>query len=225
MALVQDGEILEEEDSKEVRKHSEEIGASITSLLEGRQSTIKAVAISSGPGSYTGLRIASSIAKGLCFGFDIPLIAVATPEATLMDLDRSKWTENMIGVFPSRKGEIYGSIVTHSNGIPLASISEALEIASLNDWLKKNNLGDVTLFGPGCELLTELQISSCLGKHSDVTSRGRSVAQLGELRLNNGLFEDIRSYQPQYLKPFVAKKAMPIFERLKENRKTERRTK
>ena len=83
VALAKDGEVLAGRCSFEGPSHAALLGVYVEEALnEAKEKGVKpeAVAVSSGPGSYTGLRIGVSVAKGLCFGFDIPLISVHTLE-------------------------------------------------------------------------------------------------------------------------------------------------
>lgn len=224
VALVNQRQIIQEIEHPQIRKHSEQIGGLISELLSEIDIPLRAVAISGGPGSYTGLRIGSSLAKGLCFAYEIPLLSVSSLLSCAWPTIDSAVDSSLkvLSVFPSRLQEVYVASFLSKNPIPVVE-SEALNIDEIDEWLELQDLNEFQLLGPGSPLLLEsIKASGRRYNHiSNVTSKASNVAILGEIRLENNLRENIESYEPEYLKPFVAKQGTPIFERLEKNRKRE----
>ena len=101
VALAKDGKVIASKETSEGNSHSTKLAPFIKEIIDGSEYTftdLDAVAVSMGPGSYTGLRIGVSTAKGLCFGLDIPLIAVSTLEAMAVQAKKqySNLAENML---------------------------------------------------------------------------------------------------------------------------------
>lgn len=221
LSLVSKSETLEQIEIDQARKHSEAIGPWIERLLSKHTDGLNCVSVSDGPGSYTGLRIGSSIAKGLCFALDIPLVAVSSHLAHSFDyLDSS--TPTLFSLIPSRRGEVYIADLRNNGDSKRVVESKAATIEEAENWILGCEPDQTILLGPGLGRLS-LPIQSKpyqTDLDKDVTSYAVAVATLGEAKFNEGLFENISTYEPQYLKPFVAKRGTPIFERLEQNRKS-----
>lgn len=222
IAIVDNEKVIHEKEYPEPRKHSEQIGDLVNETLHNTMASIKGVAISGGPGSYTGLRIGSSLAKGLCYALDVPLMSVNSLLSCAWPfLDSVKNTDSTcVVVLPSRKNEVY-SAVLRAGAISDEVESRSLDIADFAAWIKDLEVDTINILGPGSALVLDPLSSSdqTINHLADVTSKASSVAILGEMRLKNGLVENISAYEPDYLKPFVAKQGTPIFERLEQNRK------
>jgi tRNA threonylcarbamoyladenosine biosynthesis protein TsaB len=165
---------------------------------------LNAVAVSAGPGSYTGLRIGVATAKGICYALNLPLISVNSLELMALQVNESNvsgaWLCPMID---ARRMEVYTMLLDRDLRViePVqARVIDALSYASV---LEGN---DVLFFGNGSD------------KCRDVISHGRakfvggvfpSAEWLGKLafdRFRAGKFEDVAEFEPFYLKDFIAKK-------------------
>ena len=89
VCIAENGKLIAEKSATEENLHAKDISAMITGVLKIAtipKESIKAVAINGGPGSYTGLRIGTSVAKGLCYGLDIPLIGISSLQAMAAEM-------------------------------------------------------------------------------------------------------------------------------------------
>lgn len=109
VTIAENGQCIATVESSEGNDHAKQLTANIDQALHQSGWTyqdLNAIAVSEGPGSYTGLRIGTSTAKGLCFALSIPLLAVPTLKSMAIGL-RSFGEGTYLPILPSRKGEVY----------------------------------------------------------------------------------------------------------------------
>jgi len=164
-----------------------------------------AIAVSKGPGSYTGLRIGTSTAKGLCYALDIPLIAINTLEAMAHETNRFNIRKALLcPMIDARRMEVYCTIIDHSGRILQPTQALVVEPDSFDRWLDDHELW---LFGSGAAKTRDVLKSHPGLFHIDgVVSVASSVGQLAMERYKKDQFEDIAYFEPFYLKDFIAKK-------------------
>lgn len=176
--------------------------------------TLNAVAVSCGPGSYTGLRIGVSEAKGLCFGLNIPLIAINTPlimaKKAISELDITEDTL-LCPMIDARRMEVYAAVYNANLEIVRDIQADIVDENSYLEFLKSNN---VLFFGNGAD-----KCKTSI-KHSNATfaetiyPQARYMGELAIEAFNKKRFEDIAYFEPFYLKEFVAttpkNKVLPI---------------
>ena len=124
VALSENNKILGFKETADPNVHSSQLTVFIESLLKKEKTDIKslnAVAVSKGPGSYTGLRIGVSVAKGICYALDIPLISVSTLQAMAFGIgarniikDKNAW---MCPMIDARRMEVYSAFFDQNNSI------------------------------------------------------------------------------------------------------------
>ena len=188
------------------RQHGARLAGLISAALDAAGAApeaLEGIAVSSGPGSYTGLRIGVSTAKGLCLASGGALASVPTLEALAHASGGADEPALLVVVLPSRRGEVYAAC--YRGGSPLAEVRapEAVAIQDLASWLPPET--DVRLTGSGARLAADALVDM----PSTVTllpSRpsGLTVARLGRQRLLAGEAEDVAAFEPAYLKPFVS---------------------
>ena len=200
VALGKDGETLDFIDILEDDySHSEKLNLSILELLAKNELTfdnIEAVAISSGPGSYTGLRIGSSSAKGFCYGKNIPLIGVNTLEAMchLAPIDSGV----KIPVIDARRMEVFGSVFSDNNQRLKDDFNEIVTEHSFSDIE-----GEKYIFGNGAEKLKEvLKINTSIHFINEVFCSARGMVSIAEEKFQQKDFEDVAYFEPNYGKEF-----------------------
>ncbi len=181
--------------------HSENLHVFIEQVLEEsnlQPKAIKAIAISAGPGSYTGLRIGVATAKGLCYGWDIPLIALPTLRI-LAEQVTYEFTdiEYIIPMIDARRMEVFTSVYSHDFSPILGERAEILTESTFDTYLNK---GKTIFLGDG---ITKFQ---AICKHKNAyfwENKFPSAKQMGRLALEKyqaQAFEDIAYFEPFYLK-------------------------
>lgn len=162
--------------------------------------TIEAVALSEGPGSYTGLRIGTSTAKGLCYGLNVPLIPVPTLqvliEAAKERITNSQWpmaNSQLIPLIDARRMEVY---TTDPSGKARAVVVE-------NEQSLSSESTDVCYFGDGAAKCQALFTSPNWLYLPDIVPEARFVGVLAE-QMSNAKPVDLAYYEPYYLKEFIA---------------------
>tara|TARA_B100000768_G_scaffold84152_1_gene79565 strand:+ start:2890 stop:3549 length:660 start_codon:yes stop_codon:yes gene_type:complete len=203
VAIAVDGEIIAlQEDNNNKYSHAEKLHSFIDQVLaESRtlKSSLQAIAVSKGPGSYTGLRIGVSAAKGLCFSMDVPLIAIPTLEA----LAHQAVIENgcIISMLDARRLEVYAAVFSSDNNQIRETKAEVLDENSYDDYLKTNK---VCFIGDG------VQKFKALCKHKNAVfidnklPSAKQIGALAELKYHKNDFEDVAYFEPYYLKDFIA---------------------
>ena len=181
--------------------HSENLHVFIEQVLKEsnlQPKAIKAIAISAGPGSYTGLRIGVATAKGLCYGWDIPLIALPTLRI-LAEQVTYEFTdiEYIIPMIDARRMEVFTTVYSHDFSPILGERAEILTESTFDTYLNK---GKTIFLGDG---ITKFQ---AICKHKNAyfwENKFPSAKQMGRLALEKyqaQAFEDIAYFEPFYLK-------------------------
>jgi tRNA threonylcarbamoyladenosine biosynthesis protein TsaB len=210
VGLARDGELISLRESDEGRDHAKRLGVFVDELLRETgvmPDELDAVAVGKGPGSYTGLRIGVSFAKGLCYGLQIPLIAVcsldALAEVAIEDheagiLDVEAWDEaTLCPMVDARRMEVY-TCLYNAKGEPQGEVSaEIIDGESFAD-VRRN--GQLVIFGNGAAKCREVLQDAT---YINITPSARGLARLAQQRLSAGQVEDIAYFEPFYLKDFV----------------------
>lgn len=172
---------------------------------------VDVVAVSSGPGSYTGLRIGVSTAKGLASAVDADLVAVPSLEALAASVSGFASPGHRIAAaFDARREEVFAAVFVLTDDGTLRIVREAAAVhaADAAEWLGTD--GDLWLVGEGWpKLLAGLQGHNLRFRHLDadlVRPSAASVARIASERVRRGRTEDLVTFEPYYLKEFVAAK-------------------
>lgn len=210
VGIARDGELVSLRESDEGRDHAKKVAVFVDELLSETgisPDELDAVAVGMGPGSYTGLRIGVSFAKGLCYGLQIPLVAIgsldALTEVAIEDneagiLDVEHWDDAILcPMVDARRMEVYTQLFD-SRGVPQSDVkAEVVTEESFADVRRERQL---VIFGNGaakcCELLSD-------ATYVNITPSARGLARLAQQRLDEGRVEDIAYFEPFYLKDFV----------------------
>ena len=186
------------------KSHSTHLTVLIEQLLKntGHQLVdLAAVAVSDGPGSYTGLRIGAAAAKGLCFALDIPLVAVSTLRALAAQVaaGTARPEKYLFGpMLDARRMEVYAALYTHDGQEVLAPKPLILDADTLAEQLAQHS---VLFFGNGAA-----KFRAVLGKSAQtefLTSIEPSASAVGTLAIaayHRQEFQDVAYYEPFYLK-------------------------
>ena len=211
VALAKDGEVLALKESSEDKSHSALITLFIEEVLVGagvEMKDLEGVAVSEGPGSYTGLRIGVSTAKGLCYALDIPLIAVSTLRAMALGASTGHGKgENTLycPVIDARRMEVYYGLYNGNNDEVGEVKAEIVEESFLQNHFQEHRIvfvGDAVV---KCqEILKDNPQALFLQNHLPTAS---NMAILAEKMYNAKQFVDVAYFEPFYLKDFVAVKS------------------
>lgn len=164
---------------------------------------LDAIAIAKGPGSYTGLRIGVSTAKGLCFALDKPLLAINTL-AAMAEQVRAFYPANctLCPMIDARRMEVYCAFYNTDGQEIRPTSAEIIDENSFADWLAR---GPVVFFGDGaakCQAVLG-QHANALFTNADIKPAARTVGQLATPAFLAHQFEDVASFEPFYLKDFM----------------------
>jgi tRNA threonylcarbamoyladenosine biosynthesis protein TsaB len=203
VSVAEDGKLLavKEQDTPNY-SHSEQLHVFIDEVLHVASlkiTDLDAISVSKGPGSYTGLRIGVSAAKGLCFALDIPLLSLPTLQIMQCQLPTSTY-DFSIPLLDARRMEVY-SAVFDKNGTQVQETKA--EIIDATSFLTFLNRGKVLLLGSGAEKCQQLVKHPNLSFDTGVVPSARGMCQLSFKKFKAGIFEDVAYFEPYYLKDFV----------------------
>ncbi|NHF58343.1 tRNA (adenosine(37)-N6)-threonylcarbamoyltransferase complex dimerization subunit type 1 TsaB [Flavobacteriaceae bacterium TP-CH-4] len=182
--------------------HSEELHVFIADVLAEASlevSDLDAVAVSKGPGSYTGLRIGVSAAKGLCFSLDIPLLSIPTLESIAYQVN-DETVDFIIPVLDARRMEVYSAVFDKEHQYVRETRAEIIDGNSFKEYLQK---GRVLLLGSGAEKCKAIIDDKHLSYDSSIVPSAREMAQLSYRKFVSNDFEDVAYFEPYYLKDFI----------------------
>lgn len=219
VALAVDGRVVATASLLMPRRHAEELVPLIQSMVQHAGwslADLAYVAVSAGPGSYTGLRIGVSTAKGLCYATGSALVAAPTLEALARRVEPFAAPGDVIvAAFDARRSMIYGAafVVEDERRLRCLAGPEADDAAAFAALLPQNG-GTTWMVGDGSAKLAA-EVSDDGVRCLDIAPSASTVAVVGHERWLRGATEDLASFEPQYLREFVAKKpAGSAFEKL-----------
>lgn len=209
VALAKDGQLLFVKEINGEYTHAENLTRFADTVLQETGYTLKqldAIAISKGPGSYTGLRIGVSTAKGLCYALDKPLIAINTLQhsAFACSLQYGEKNDLFCPMIDARRMEVYCAIYDKNNQSIRPTAAEIIDERSFSELLKKQV---IYFFGDGaekCKPVLSGDVNAVFIDH--LYPSAAHMIQLSELGYVQQQFEDIAYFEPFYLKDFIAGK-------------------
>jgi len=208
VGLSENGQTLHVINLDEPNAHAAKLTILIEEILKqtGRKmQDLSAVAVSMGPGSYTGLRIGVSTAKGLCYALDIPLIAINTLEALFLGYKSQFGVtvgEAYLPMLDARRMEVYTAVYNHDAALVRATSAENIDIGYFNRLLLKYD--SVQLFGSGADKFETLFSSTeRVNILSGFKDSAAFLSPLAFEKFERKLFEDVAYFEPFYLKDFV----------------------
>ena len=212
VALANDGELMALRESDEGRDHAKKVAIFVDELLKEtgvQPSDLDAIAVGKGPGSYTGLRIGVSFAKGMCYALDIPLIAVGSLDALtevaredydagILDIEDEEWQQAMLcPMVDARRMEVYSQIFDTEGVAKSDVVAEVVTEESFKLWRENHKL---VIFGNGARKCTEILADAIF---VEVAPSARGVVRLAEEAFAAQRFEDLAYFEPFYLKDFI----------------------
>ncbi|REE83248.1 tRNA threonylcarbamoyladenosine biosynthesis protein TsaB [Lutibacter oceani] len=202
VSLAKDGKTIAlKEVNDEGYSHAEKLHEFIKEIISKAGlsfSNLDAIAVSKGPGSYTGLRIGVSAAKGLCFALNIPLISVNTLQS--LALTTSTPSESfVIPLLDARRMEVYSAVF--KNNILIKNV--AAEIITENSFSEFLNKSDVYFLGDGAEKCKEIIIHKNANFIDNKFPSANEMSKLSFEKYKKNDIEDIAYFEPFYLKDFI----------------------
>lgn len=207
VALSEGEEVLFEKASFEGPSHVALLGVYVEEALKvvkSKGGKLDAVAVSSGPGSYTGLRIGVSMAKGLCFGYGIPLIGIHTLDILASAAIRENKEADdcaYCAMLDARRMEVYASIYDSRLNTIRATSADIVDADSYASFLTN---GKVCFFGDGAAKCKAVITSPNACFIDDIYPLAANMASLSRKAYEEGRFEDVAYFEPFYLKEFQA---------------------
>ena len=205
VALAQNGNILALKEVNERNIHASHITLFIEEVMfaaDKKYSDLQAIAISKGPGSYTGLRIGVSTAKGLCYALDIPLIGIDTIEAMASGFTESiniPDSSLLIPMLDARRMEVYTGIYQKDLSIVESVSAKIVDKDSFNQY----NDQSLFLFGDGADKFRSLFADHPHINFSDFATSARHLNVLALKKFRDSDFENLAYFEPFYLKDFL----------------------
>jgi len=213
VALSANGTISQILESNEKNSHSATITVFIEEVMKSSGipfAALDAVAVSMGPGSYTGLRIGVSTAKGICYALDKPLIAISTLQSMAAGMLKGMESRNfgtpsqpflLCPMIDARRMEVYTALYDTNLGLVRNIQAEIIIESSFEAELEQSQ---VWFFGDGAA-----KCKTVLGNHpnarfiDDFQLSAAFMVSLAEEKFNRSEFEDVVYFEPYYLKDFI----------------------
>lgn len=186
--------------------HSENLHVFIDEVLKSANKTFKeieAISVSKGPGSFTGLRIGVSAAKGLCFSLDLPLISISTLESLACAINVEEG-ELIIPLLDARRMEVYSAVYDHNYDQIRKTEAEIIHKNSFEEYL---NNGKVYFLGDGAQKIKEIIDHKNAVFLNGYFPSAREMAKLSYAKYKKNDAEDVAYFEPFYLKDFLITKS------------------
>lgn len=207
VALSQDGASIFSQEEPQGQQHAVKLGVFVDEALSFADShaiPLDAVAVSCGPGSYTGLRIGVSMAKGVCYGRNLPLIGLPTLEVMCVPvLLRHELPDDALlcPMIDARRMEVYAAIYDRALNTVRPTAADIVDESSYLEYLEHH---PVYFFGNGA--------AKCQGKIThpnahfidNIRPLAKMMFPLAEKAVARGEYKDVAYFEPFYLKEFVA---------------------
>ena len=214
VAVSQDGSCIFNKEDHEGPNHAVILGVFVQealSFIDSHAIPLDAVAVSCGPGSYTGLRIGLSMTKGICYGRDVKLIAIPTLELMCVPLLLGEKIneENALlcPMIDARRMEVYSQFFDRALNEVRSISADIVENNTYDDILAQQ---PVYFFGNGAEKCHEVLTHHNAHIIEGIVPLAKNMYPLAEKRMANEQFEDVAYFVPVYLKDFVAKEAKKL---------------
>jgi tRNA threonylcarbamoyladenosine biosynthesis protein TsaB len=212
VAIADNGQTTFEQTGGEDFSHSAVIGSFVQNalnFLSEREQKLDAVAVSEGPGSYTGLRIGISFAKGLCYGLNIPLIAVPTlkllAKTAADNLKKSdpgvSFADYLVAMLDARRMEVYAAVYAADLSEIAPAKALIIDENSFSEYLLNHK---IIFFGDGSDKCKNVITSPNALFIDKIIPSAESMSVLAENLFSERQFVDTAYFEPFYLKEFQA---------------------
>ena len=209
VAVSEDGKVIFDKADRTGNNHAEALGSFVDeamSFADSHAIPLDAVAVSSGPGSYTGLRIGVSMAKGVCYALNLPLLSVPTLELICVPvLLRNEEIEDEALLCPmidARRMEVYAAIYDRALKPVRGIQADVVDADTYRQWLEDR---PVYFFGNGAAKCMDTINHPNAHLIEGIEPVAKWMMPLAERKMLNDIHEDVAYFVPYYLKDFVAK--------------------
>ena len=185
--------------------HAEQLTLFIIEVLQETKLSLKninAIAFSKGPGSYTGLRIGASTAKGFCYSLNIPLITISTLKAMAYEMASIENFELFCPMIDARRMEVFSAIYDKDNNQIRGVKADIVNEQTYNSYLKEEML----FFGDGALKCKKIINDKNAHFLNNIYPSARNLGVLANIKFIKKDFEDVAYFEPFYLKDFLAGK-------------------
>lgn len=213
MAISQEGTVIYKDAERSGPNHAVRLGTFVDqalSFIDSHAIPLDYVAVSGGPGSYTGLRIGVSMAKGVCYGMEVPLVSVPTLQLLTVPVLLYKDIEDdalLCPMIDARRMEVYAAVYDRALRELRPVQADIVGEDSYHEFL---DLHPVYFFGNGSAKCKELLCHPNARFIEGIEPLAKYMFPLAEKRIALEQFEDVAYYVPFYLKDFVAKPARDL---------------
>lgn len=214
VAVSEDGKVIFEKSALDGPSHAVSCGVFVEEALSFAEShaiPLDAVAISEGPGSYTGLRIGTSTAKGVCFGRRVPLVSVPTLKVlcvpVLLYHDELPTNSLFVPMIDARRMEVYAAVYNRSLQEVRGIQADVVDADTYFPYLEQ---GPVCFFGDGAMKCREVIHHPNAIFLPDILPLAKYMVPLAEGAFLNHHTADVAYFEPFYLKDFVATKSKSL---------------
>ena len=209
VAISDNGQVIFNKEDHSGPNHAVKLGVYVDealSFIDAHGIPLEAVAVSCGPGSYTGLRIGVSMAKGICYGRDVKLISIPTLELmavpVLIGEHPAEEDVLIVPMLDARRMEVYAKVMDRALKEVRPIQADIVDADTYKEYLDR---GTVYFFGNGAEKCMEVINHPNARLVKGIEPLAKNMAPLAEKRFVEGKFEDVAYFVPFYLKDFVAK--------------------
>lgn len=209
VAVSEDGKVIFDKADRTGNNHAEALGTFVDeamSFADSHAIPLDAVAVSSGPGSYTGLRIGVSMAKGVCYALNLPLLSVPTLELMCVPvLLRNEEIEDEALLCPmidARRMEVYAALYDRALKPVRGIQADVVDADTYRQWLEER---PVYFFGNGAAKCMDTINHPNAHLIEGIEPVAKWMMPLAERKMLNDIHEDVAYFVPYYLKDFVAK--------------------
>ncbi|HLT71437.1 MAG TPA: tRNA (adenosine(37)-N6)-threonylcarbamoyltransferase complex dimerization subunit type 1 TsaB [Cyclobacteriaceae bacterium] len=211
VALHADGKLKYTAEVHEDQAHAAKLAVLIDQLFHAsgiEPNQVSGVAVSAGPGSYTGLRIGTATAKGLCYALNVPLIAVGTLELMSFQVQRFNFSGGVLcPMIDARRMEVYCMLMDAGGQTLAGPHPRIIDSASFANELE---VGQLVFFGNGAAKCREVIVHRNAVFVEGIYPTASALGELAHAQFLGGRFADLSTFGPLYLKEFVAKKARTL---------------
>ena len=209
VAVSEDGKVIFDTADRTGNNHAEALGSFVDeamSFADSHAIPLDAVAVSGGPGSYTGLRIGVSMAKGVCYALDIPLLSVPTLELmcvpVLLRYDEMEDNALLCPMIDARRMEVYAALYDRALKPVRGIQADIVDGDTYRKWLDER---PVYFFGNGAAKCMETINHPNARLIEGIEPLAKWMMPIAERKMLNNIHEDVAYFVPFYLKDFVAK--------------------